>query len=104
MYVFENDTTVLPRESGWFAEVNATSLEVTPLKERILYKEDWLGLKVLDLKGALSFRTVEGAKHMELNKEVLVEAFTDFFGAELPIVSQAQGWWQQVVMNMGKDW
>ncbi|GAB7337226.1 hypothetical protein MBLNU457_g2602t1 [Dothideomycetes sp. NU457] len=107
MYVFENDTTVLPKESGWFAEVNATSLEVTPLRERTLYKEDWLGLKKLDYKGALAFRTVDGAKHMELNKEVLTEAFTDFFGPESilePVVNQAKGLWQQVVMNMGRDW
>ena len=34
MFMFENDTMVVPKESAHFAEVNTTSGEVTPLKER----------------------------------------------------------------------
>lgn len=48
MYVFEEDTTVVPKESGWFAEVNATSGFVTPLREREMYRDDWLGIQELD--------------------------------------------------------
>lgn len=81
MYVFNGDTTVIPRDSGWFAEVNTTSGETTPLRERKLYEEDWLGLKKLDEKGGLIFRNASGA-HMELDDKVLREAFTDFFGPE----------------------
>ncbi|KAI4735817.1 palmitoyl-protein thioesterase 1 precursor, partial [Aureobasidium sp. EXF-8846] len=44
MYVFEEDKTVIPKESGWFAEVNMTSLEVTGLRDRDIYKQDWIGL------------------------------------------------------------
>ena len=81
MYVFEKDTTVLPKESGWFAEVNATSGEVTPLQKRKMYEEDWLGLKVLDERGSLVFRNATGA-HMRLTEKVLEESFRDFFGPE----------------------
>lgn len=81
MYVFDEDETVIPKESGWFAEVNATSGVVTHLRERIMYKEDWLGLRKLDERGALVFRNATGA-HMRLTDEVLTEAFTDFFGPE----------------------
>ncbi|KAK5175560.1 uncharacterized protein LTR77_000699 [Saxophila tyrrhenica] len=81
MAVFEEDVTVVPRESGWFAEVNATSGEVTPLRERQMYKEDWLGLRELDEKGGLFFETAPG-KHMELSDEVLRSAFKTYFGAE----------------------
>ncbi|KAF1345081.1 Alpha/Beta hydrolase protein [Delphinella strobiligena] len=81
MYVFEEDKTVLPKESGWFADVNATSLEVTELRNRTMYKEDWLGLRELDEKDALVFRTAPGA-HMRLTDKVLTEAFNDFFGPE----------------------
>lgn len=81
MYVFEEDTTVVPRESGWFADVNATSGDVTLLKDRPIYKEDWLGLKKLDGKGGLVFRSAPG-KHMELETKVLKKAFADFFGPE----------------------
>lgn len=81
MYVFEEDTTVVPRESGWFADVNATSGDVTLLRDRPIYKEDWLGLRKLDEKGGLVFRSAPG-KHMELETKVLKKAFADFFGPE----------------------
>ena len=55
MFVFENDETVIPKETGWFAEVNRTSGEVMELRDRRMYKEDWLGLRKLDEKGGLVF-------------------------------------------------
>ncbi|KAK7531204.1 palmitoyl protein thioesterase [Phyllosticta citricarpa] len=78
MFVFEDDTTVIPKETGWFAEVNATSGKVTPLKHRPMYKEDWLGLKKLDHKGALVFKTIPGP-HMHLDDKVLKHAFKKYF-------------------------
>lgn len=81
MYVFKDDVTVLPKETGWFAEVNETTGEVTPLRERLMYKEDWLGLKKLDEKGGLVFKSTKG-KHMELNDKGLRDAFLRYFGRE----------------------
>jgi len=89
MYVFRDDETVVPPESGWFAEVRNVSVPrgeegrgFVPLRKRKgLYEEDWLGLRRLDEKGGLVFREVPG-KHMELRDEDLVEAFRDFFGPE----------------------
>ncbi|KAE8452590.1 hypothetical protein EG329_013849 [Mollisiaceae sp. DMI_Dod_QoI] len=77
MYIFEDDTTVYPKESGWFAEVNGT--DVTLLKDRELYKNDWLGLKALDQKGALEFKTTEGG-HMTLSAELLTSVFEKYYG------------------------
>lgn len=77
MYVFEDDTTVIPKESGWWAEVNGT--EVTPLIERAIYKEDWVGLKTLDEAGKLVFETIPGG-HMTLGEEMLAKAFEEYFG------------------------
>ncbi|RKF82765.1 Palmitoyl-protein thioesterase 1 [Golovinomyces cichoracearum] len=77
MYMFQDDKTVVPKESGWFAEVNGST--VTPLQERSLYKEDWLGLKILDEKHALKFHTVPGS-HMQLDDNVLEEIFKKYFG------------------------
>lgn len=77
MYMFEDDTTVIPKETAWFEEVNGT--EITPLRARRLYTEDWLGLRALDRKGGLKFRTAPG-DHMTLSEELLSEAFEDFFG------------------------
>lgn len=77
MYMFENDTVAIPKESAWFEEVNGT--EVTPLRARKMYREDWIGLRELDRKGALRFRTTPG-EHMEIDEGVLREAFKEYFG------------------------
>jgi len=79
MYKFDEDKTVVPPESEWFAEVNGTTLEVYPLKDRKIYQEDWLGLKKLDEKGGLVFRTAPGP-HMHITKELLEEAFKKYNG------------------------
>lgn len=77
MYLFEDDTTVVPKETGWFAEVNGTV--VTPLKDRDIYKEDWIGLKTLDEKGALKFETTKGG-HMTLTDKLLEKVFKENCG------------------------
>ena len=77
MYLFEDDTTVIPKESGWFADVNGT--KVTELRKRSLYTEDWLGLKDLDKKGALEFKTTKG-RHMSLTDKLLKDVFKSYYG------------------------
>ncbi|KAF8457548.1 Alpha/Beta hydrolase protein, partial [Kalaharituber pfeilii] len=74
MYLFANDTTAIPKESAWFDDVDPDTGEITKLRDRDMYKEDWLGLRKLDEKGALTFLEVEGA-HMEIADETLLEAF-----------------------------
>ncbi|KAL9600066.1 MAG: hypothetical protein Q9219_003436 [cf. Caloplaca sp. 3 TL-2023] len=81
MFMFEADTTVVPKESAYFAEYNKTSDEVTRLQDRRLYKEDWLGLKRLDEKGRLEFKVAEG-RHMQLSEELLRETFGKYFGID----------------------
>lgn len=78
MFMFEEDTVAVPKESSWFAEVNATTGEVTPLQDRPIYKEDWLGLKQLDEQGKLDFDTVPG-QHMHLSSKALRKAFEEYF-------------------------
>lgn len=79
MYLFEEDKTVVPKETSWFAEVEEG--EVTLLRERKIYKEDWLGLKELDEAGKLKFETIKGG-HMALSDEVLRTAFEKYLGPE----------------------
>ena len=78
MYVFEEDTTVVPRQSGWFSEYNMTSNQETKLQDRQLYKEDWLGLKWLDDNDRLVFKNTSGA-HMHLSDKILKEVFLEYF-------------------------
>ncbi|KAI1330868.1 palmitoyl-protein thioesterase 1 [Xylariaceae sp. FL0255] len=77
LYLFEDDKTVIPKETGWFEEVKGD--EVTPLRARAIYKEDWIGLRALDRKGGLKFKTAPG-DHMQLTDQVLSTAFGEFFG------------------------
>ncbi|KAL9079266.1 MAG: hypothetical protein Q9157_001837 [Trypethelium eluteriae] len=89
MYRFEEEDAVIPPESTWLADVwqkpapdgdeGTDERIVTPLKERKMYEEDWLGLRKLDEKDALEFRTIPG-KHMQIGKEVLRDAFKNHFG------------------------
>lgn len=78
MYTFEDDTTVVPKESGWFSEVEENG-NITELKDRDIYKEDWVGLKGLDKKGALEFRSTPGG-HMSLSDKLLKSVFKEYFG------------------------
>jgi palmitoyl-protein thioesterase len=79
MVLFEEDLTVIPKESSWFAEVNRTDDSVTELRERKIYKEDWIGLKALDKKGGLVFEKMKG-EHMQLNESDLKRLFGEYFG------------------------
>lgn len=77
MWMFEDDTLVVPKESSWFEEVNGT--ESTPLRARKLYQEDWLGLRGLDRNGGLKFRSAPG-DHLQNMEELLNQTITEFFG------------------------
>ena len=77
MYMFEDDTTLIPKESAWFEDVNGSVS--TPLRGSELYKEDWLGLRELDRKGAMEFRSVPG-DHMQVSEEELRRAMKAYFG------------------------
>jgi palmitoyl-protein thioesterase len=79
MYMFEEDATLIPKESAWFAEVNTQTGDVTPLRERSLFKSDWLGLQKLDKKKGLIFKSTPG-RHMQLSDKVLNETFETYFG------------------------
>ena len=74
MLVFEDDTKVFPKESGWFDDVYEETGKVVKLRDRDLYKEDWLGLKKLDKKGGLVFGTMPG-DHMRLDDKTITDLF-----------------------------
>ncbi|PKS07348.1 hypothetical protein jhhlp_005950 [Lomentospora prolificans] len=77
MVMFQDDLTLIPKESSWFQDVNGT--EVIPLRDTKLYKEDWLGLRELDNKGALKFRRVPG-DHMKISEESLRKTMSSYYG------------------------
>ncbi|KAJ5797509.1 uncharacterized protein N7503_006805 [Penicillium pulvis] len=88
MYMFENDTVAVPKESAHFADVNGTDGTVTPLQKRKIYTEDWIGLKALDQQNKLDFKTIPG-EHMQLSEDVLEKTFKEFFGPVSSVVMPA---------------
>ena len=81
MFMFANDTTVVPKESAFFSEVNTTSDEVKQLQERKIYQEDWIGLRFLDEEERLEFRIAEGG-HMQLSDNILTDTFDRYFKSQ----------------------
>ena len=87
LVVFKRDMTVIPKESGWFTEVEILKdgdkelRNVTRLRDREMYKQDWIGLRALDEKGGLVFEEVDG-EHMQLKDEDLKRLFGKYFGRE----------------------
>ncbi|OOF94269.1 hypothetical protein ASPCADRAFT_19244, partial [Aspergillus carbonarius ITEM 5010] len=78
MYMFGGDKMVHPKESSWFGEVDGQG-EGVELRDTEVYKEDWLGLRGLDEKGGLVFRTLEGG-HMDVGEKELEGIFEEWFG------------------------
>jgi len=61
MIKFLNDTMVQPIESEWFGFYDdGQDINIMSLQDSALYKEDWLGLQVLNNRGALHFLSVLG--------------------------------------------
>ncbi|KAI9882682.1 MAG: hypothetical protein M1823_005574 [Watsoniomyces obsoletus] len=78
MFMFQEDKTVIPKETAWFAEVNMTTGNVTWLQDRDIYREDWLGLKTMNEQGKLDFILTDGG-HMHLTDELLNQTFEKYF-------------------------
>lgn len=77
MWMYEDDDMVFPKETSWFEEVNGT--EIIPLRARKIYQEDWIGLRDLDRKGGLRFRSTTGG-HLAKFDEILNETLVEYFG------------------------
>ncbi|KAK9249007.1 Alpha/Beta hydrolase protein [Lipomyces tetrasporus] len=93
LYLFTGDETVVPKESAWLAEVDLKMGVVTPLEDRKMYTEDWLGLKVLEDSGRLHFSTIEG-RHMRITSETMTEVARKYLGTEVlpPTEEESTKW------------
>jgi len=61
MVKFNQDKMVQPIESEWFGFYKpGQDQEIETMRNSTLYKEDWLGLKVLDESNRLKFLEVNG--------------------------------------------
>ena len=74
---FQNDTTVLPKESEHFQEMGVDG-EVVSFYETDLYKEDWIGLRTLFEQRKVQLRMVYNADHLQFDDEEIINEFIPF--------------------------
>ena len=74
---FDRDITVVPRDSAWFADVDADG-RLVGMRDTELFREDWIGLRALDDRGALVLATAPGA-HMQISREWFQESVVDAY-------------------------
>jgi len=94
LVIFDQDKTVVPKESSWFGSYappkeDATDMQmrwgeevVLPMREQPLYTEDWIGLRKLDQLGRVISLSCEG-EHMQISKECWLPIVTKYVGANL---------------------
>lgn len=76
MVLFDQDRTVVPKESSWFGSYaiptdddrNNDVPDIIDMRDHPLYQEDWIGLRTLDEEGKLFELVCEG-EHMVLKDE-----------------------------------
>ena len=76
---FTEDTTLVPKGSAWFEDIDPVTDEVIPFRKTELYRNDLLGLKSLDRKERVFFFLIE-ADHMVLTNATLIEITSNFVG------------------------
>lgn len=79
MILFEKDVTVVPKESAWFQDLDVATNVLTPLEQRDLYTQEWIGLKQLGDAGKITYDTLPGA-HMEIGESNLERLALKYFG------------------------
>ncbi|GME94070.1 unnamed protein product [[Candida] boidinii] len=65
LVLFEDDGMVVPKESAWFGDTDASTNLILPFTETESYKNDLIGLKTLHEENKLDFLSLEGS-HMKI--------------------------------------
>ena len=88
LVLFLQDETVVPKESSWFGayavpedDEDALEKTIVPMRMQPLYREDWIGLRTLDERGAVVLETCDG-EHMVLTDECWQPLVRRFVGGE----------------------
>lgn len=76
---FNQDTTLVPKDSAWFADVDSVTGDIIPLDETLLYSQDLIGLKELHLQNKIVFQEIN-EDHMVISNEFLLKTVREFTG------------------------
>ncbi|CAA7405393.1 unnamed protein product [Spirodela intermedia] len=81
LIMFDHDNVLVPRETSWFGFYpDASFSPVLPAEETLLYKEDWIGLKVLNEAGRVKFVSVAG-NHLGISRADMREHVVPYLKA-----------------------
>ncbi|EOA15671.1 hypothetical protein CARUB_v10006201mg [Capsella rubella] len=73
LVMFQKDTTLIPKETAWFGYYQDEGFDtLLSTKQTKLYREDWIGLKALDVAGKVKFESVLG-DHLSISDEEVGE-------------------------------
>lgn len=75
---FTEDTTLVPKESAFFQEVDPLGGYIVDMRQTRLYKEDLIGLRQLHKGDKIDFLTVED-NHMRFLDAFLVDIISKYF-------------------------
>lgn len=79
MVKFNKDSTLVPKESAWFGELDPETGDVVDFDKTTLYVEDLIGLRELHFSGKLDFLDVD-EDHMRIPQELLVMIIQRYIG------------------------
>lgn len=75
---FTQDTTLVPKESAFFEELDPLTNSIIPFNETKLYKDDLIGFKSLNDAKKVDFYTVDD-KHMRFLKTFFTQIVESYF-------------------------
>lgn len=79
IYMFLQDTTVVPKTSAHFGDIDIETGQVIHLRDTDMYKSDTIGLKTLDERDGIIFKQIDGP-HMQIPDAVLSECIDSYLG------------------------
>lgn len=79
MIKFNKDTTLIPKESAWFEEIDPDTGDVINFDKTTLYTQNLIGLRDLHFAGKLEFIDID-EDHMRIPQEFLVMIVQRFIG------------------------
>lgn len=95
MIRFAEENVISPNISTWFGDMVPDEDKPILLRDRDLYKKDWLGLSDIDKRGGLLFKETPG-KHMRIGDGVMEQVMRDYF-APVDVAVPVYGGEQSVI-------
>ncbi|KAG5421564.1 hypothetical protein I9W82_000655 [Candida metapsilosis] len=79
LITFTEDTTVVPKESAMFCDIDTKWKQTIPFDKTDLYTRDYIGIRQLHESGKIEFHDIE-AEHMSISDEFIEEIALKYLG------------------------